>query len=161
MQKKVKTRGFAELIPLLVADVYQLAGAFRQWGDGIAGEVGQTQARWQVLSAASVGGRTVAQLARRLGYARQSVQRTADLLVTDGLAKYASNMDHRKSPHLELTQHGDDALKTLTAAAGQEHKKLAAAASAAGVNTTELQTALDVIRQMCAAMETKGFATRP
>ena len=37
-------------MPLLVADVYELAGALRSAGERIAATQGQTQARWQVMS---------------------------------------------------------------------------------------------------------------
>ncbi len=41
------------LLPLIVADIFELAGRFHFDGETIAATVGQTQARWQVMSAAS------------------------------------------------------------------------------------------------------------
>lgn len=131
----------ATTIPLLVADVFHLAGAFRRVGDRIAGNTGQTQARWQVLSAASIDPRTVAQMARRLGYARQSVQRTADQLVRDGLGCYAPNPDHKASPLFELTPAGADALARIAKAAAKWHSKIAA-----GFDPRDLATASRVLR---------------
>src|SRR5215471_17373600 len=96
----------AELIPLIVADVYELAGGFRRVGERIAQTVGQTQARWQVLSAASDIPRTVPQIARRLGVSRQNVRQIADALVCASLARFVDNPDHRRSPHLVLTGEG-------------------------------------------------------
>ena len=138
----------AETIPLLVADVFQLAGAFRRWGDSIAGEVGQTQASWQVLSAGCAGDRTVPQLARRLGLSRQGVQRSADRLVSDGLAEYAANLDNQRSPHVRLTGRGKQALAKLTAAAGAYHKELSE-----GLSRNELESALVVLRKLCMHLE--------
>ncbi|MGC1781627.1 MAG: MarR family transcriptional regulator [Acidobacteriaceae bacterium] len=148
MKKTAESKLSRDTIPLLVADVFQLAGAFRRWGDSIAAEVGQTQARWQVLSAASVGDRTVAQLARRLGLSRQGVQRAADLLVADGLAQYAENPHNERSPHLRLTKTGTQSLATLTAAASAYHQQLAE-----GLSMKELETALVVLRKLRMQLE--------
>jgi DNA-binding MarR family transcriptional regulator len=137
-----------EIIPLFVADVFHLAGGFRRLGDRIAETAGYTQAQWQLLSAASVGPRTVAQLARRLGYARQSVQRTADQLIADGLACYSHNPDHKASPLLELTDEGVSTLARITKAARKWHLALAGE-----VNTDELNIAFAVVRKLCDATE--------
>src|SRR6185295_19463465 len=98
------------LVPLIVADIYELAGRFRDRGEAIARGVGQTQARWQVMSAASAEPRTVPQIARRLGVSRQNVQRIADLLVAESSASFEANPDHRGSPHLALSKRGRDVL---------------------------------------------------
>jgi DNA-binding MarR family transcriptional regulator len=113
------------LLPLIVADVYELAGRFRTEGESIAATVGQTQARWQVMSAASTASFTVAQIARRLGVTRQNVQRIADLLVKEGSATFEPNPDHRGSPHLVLTKRGQTALVQLGKAAARSQTKLA------------------------------------
>ena len=52
---------------------------------------GQTLARWVALNAAAEAPASVAEISRRFGFARQSVQRVADLLVADGLAVYQDN----------------------------------------------------------------------
>lgn len=138
----------AQLIPLIVADVFHLAGEFRQLGNQIAGQVGQTQARWQALSVISDGPRTVAQIARRLGYVRQSVQRTADQLVNEALATYIHNPDHAKSPLLEITTEGRITLARITRQAEKWHQKLSAE-----LNMDEVSTTLRVLRQMRSAMQ--------
>src|SRR5690242_1037145 len=140
-----------DLIPRLVADVYHLAGEFREWGNRIASQVGQTQARWQVLSVVSDGPWTVAQIARRLGYARQSVQRTADQLIREGLAEYKPNPDHAKSPLVEITSAGKSALMRITREAEKWHRKLSA-----DLNVAEVSTTLRVLGQLRSAME-EGF----
>lgn len=99
----------------LVADVVEAAGAIRRLGDSMASEVGQTQARWQVLSVLSEGDWTVARAARRLGITRQSVQRVADLLLEEGLLVAEPNPDHARSPLIRLTREGERALATITA----------------------------------------------
>jgi DNA-binding MarR family transcriptional regulator len=115
----------AALLPLIAADIFELAGRFRDNGEAIAQTVGQTQARWQVMSAASAGQRTVPQIARRLGVSRQSVQRIADLLVAEDWATFEANPDHRGSPYLVLNKRGSAALAKLTTAAAAYHTRLA------------------------------------
>ena len=112
-------------IPIIVADIYELAGRLRECGEAIAATVGQTQARWQVLSAASGAPQTVPQIARVLGVTRQNVQRIADLLVAEGSAQYQDNPDHRGSPHLVLTRRGRAAFEQLMKAADGFHARLA------------------------------------
>ena len=115
-----------DLVPLIIADLYELAGLCRRNGEAVARGVGQTQARWQVLSAASDAPKTVPQIARRLGVTRQNVQRIADLLVAERLAQYAANPDHAGSPHLVLAEQGRRTLARLTRAARSLHEALAA-----------------------------------
>jgi DNA-binding MarR family transcriptional regulator len=115
----------SSLLPLIIADVYELAGRFREQGEAIAKDVGQTQARWQVMSAASADPRTVPQIARRLGVTRQNVQRIADLLVKENWASFEVNPDHKGSPYLVLNSRGQASLAKITKAAGQRHARLA------------------------------------
>jgi len=102
---------------LLVARVFQAAGEMRRSGEVIAAQVGQTQARWQLMSVVSEGRWTVPDAARDLGVTRQGVQRIADELVADGLAQYVPNPRHRRSPLVQLTARGRDTLAKITAVA--------------------------------------------
>jgi DNA-binding MarR family transcriptional regulator len=124
----------ADVILIVVADIYELAGRLRERGEAIAQTVGQTQARWQVLSAAATAPPlTVPQIARVLGVTRQNVQRIADLLVGEGSAHYQDNPDHRASPHLVLTKRGRAALDRLGKAARGFHTRLARKLSASDI----------------------------
>ena len=76
--------------------------------------VGQTQARWQVIGAVEERTRTVPQIARQMGMARQSVQRVADLLVQDELLAFERNPDHARSPLVRLTETGRQLATQLT-----------------------------------------------
>ena len=115
----------ASAVPIMVADIYELAGRLREHGEAIAATVGQSQARWQVLSAASGAPQTVPQIARVLGVTRQNVQRIADLLVAEGAAEYRANPDHKASPHLILTRRGRATFEQLMRAAAGYHARLA------------------------------------
>ena len=97
----------------LVAEVFELAGALRRDGEATARSAGQTQARWQVMWIAATGRLSVAMIARRLGLARQSVQRVADAIVADDLATLEPNPDHQRSPLLILTTAGQHALQQI------------------------------------------------
>jgi DNA-binding MarR family transcriptional regulator len=122
----------------MIADIYELAGLLRARGESVAATVGQTQARWQVLSAASSEPPlSVPQIARRLGVTRQAIQRVADLLADDGLATYAHNPDHKSSPHLALTKAGQETLARLTKAARAGHQELVAGLD--GIDLAALQ----------------------
>jgi DNA-binding MarR family transcriptional regulator len=125
-----------------------LAGAFRDHGEDIAHMIGQTQARWQVLSAASAEAKTVPQIARRLGVTRQAVQRIANDLVHERLAAFRPNPEHQGSPHLALTSAGRDALALLTKAAQTFHLRVASTLSA-----EDLRNLHEGLRRVLGALE--------
>ena len=104
----------SEQYRLLMADVYELAGLSRRTSEAIARELGQTVARWHVLSVLSAGPCTVPATARRLGLTRQGVQRVADDLLAARLLKASPNPDHLRSPLLTLTNRGQLVLEQLT-----------------------------------------------
>ena len=113
-----------DLFALLVADIYEAAGALRRDGERIASSAGQTQARWQVLSVVSSGDWTVPNAADRLGTSRQAVQRIANELVADGLAAFVDNPRHRRSPYLRLTADGVRILDAINDQARRRHASL-------------------------------------
>jgi DNA-binding MarR family transcriptional regulator len=98
---------------LIVTDIFYLASAFGKRGTRMASKLGLTRPQWGLLIVAAADRRTVPQLARRMGLARQSVQRTADLLVKRRFASYIKNPDHLRSPLLVATESGRDILDRL------------------------------------------------
>jgi DNA-binding MarR family transcriptional regulator len=114
-----------DAIALLIADVYEAAGALRRQGEALADAEGQTQARWQLLSVVSERALTVPQAARRLGVTRQAIQRVADDIVRQGLANYEANPEHRASPLVELTPSGRAVLQRINRRAQRSHRDLA------------------------------------
>ncbi len=143
------------LVPLIIADIYQLAGQLRHHAEAIAQPSGQTQARWQVLSAASAEPKTVPQIARRLGVARQNVQRIADLLIGEGLASLSPNPDHKSSPFLVLTSAGRGTLSELMGSARAYHRELASRFSPA-----ELQRLRHGLRRFCDVLDRREKSHR-
>lgn len=138
----------ADEMAVLVADVFELAGLLRRSGEAVAAEEGQTQARWQLLSAVSERSLTVPQAARRLGVTRQGVQRVANDLVAAGLAELRANPDHRTSPLLETTENGREVLRAITARAAVVNDRLADT-----VEPAELASTRDTLKRLIVALK--------
>lgn len=128
---------------LLIADVYELAGVSRRTSESLARRVGQTAARWHVLSVLSDGPRTVPSAARRLGLAPQSVQRVVDDLLRSGHLEASPNPDHVRSPLISLTASGRETLERLF---DRSETERAALLERAGVTAEQLDQARDVLR---------------
>jgi DNA-binding MarR family transcriptional regulator len=96
--------------------IFRLNAVLLSAGDALAEPEGQTSARWRVLAAVEDKPMTVAQIARTWDFARQSVQRVANVLVGEGLAVYEENPNHRRAQLLVLTPKGRSALRTIQAA---------------------------------------------
>src|SRR5206468_2151105 len=90
----------------LVVSVFRLNSVLAAAGEDLAAPSGQTSARWRVLAAIDEAPLTVAQIGRRWGLARQSVQRVADELADDRLVVYRGNPDHRRAKLVALTSRG-------------------------------------------------------
>lgn len=97
----------------LVLSIFRLNGLLLRVGDRLTAGSGLTTARWQVLGAVLHQPLTVAAIARTMGLARQSVQRTADVLVAEGLCEYFPNPAHRRAQLLSATQAGLNSVKRL------------------------------------------------
>jgi len=100
---------------LVAVKIMFLNGVLLEAGDRIAYSAGQTSARWRVIAAAEMKLMTVAEVARALGLARQSVQRLADSLSEEGLTVYKDNPNDKRAMHLALTAAGKRALTTIQA----------------------------------------------
>ena len=91
-------------------------GALMAAGERLTVDVGLTAARWQVLSTIARSDRPepVANVARIMGLARQSVQRSADELARAGLITFGPNPHHKRAPLTLLTQKGRMAFDEIT-----------------------------------------------
>jgi DNA-binding MarR family transcriptional regulator len=90
----------------VVVRLIRLHGFLTAAGDALARRAGQTSARWQVLAAVEDEPRSVAKIAQLLMLARQSVQRVADILESEGLVSYEANPHHRRAKLVRLTPKG-------------------------------------------------------
>jgi DNA-binding MarR family transcriptional regulator len=123
--------------------VLRVGGYLAAAGDELARPAGQTSARWQVLASIEAEPITVAQIARTLGLARQSVQRIADALTEDGLTAYEDNPAHRRAKLLRLLPDGHAALRVIQAA-----QRPWADALGARMGEVELRRASQVLQQV-------------
>ena len=100
-----------ELLTDIVVETFGLNGAFLAAGDKLTRDLGLSSARWQVLASADGAERTVADIARRMGLRRQSVQRTVNALLLDGFVFLLTNPNHRRAKLVDLTEKGRSALE--------------------------------------------------
>lgn len=105
----------AELLTEIVLSVFRLEADFMAAAEAISTPAGLTAARWKVLGAVLSEPRTVAEIGRVMGLARQSVQRLADVLVEEGLAAYLDNPDHKSARLFTPTKLGRAAVTRLAA----------------------------------------------
>jgi DNA-binding MarR family transcriptional regulator len=107
------TAGAEEAFQDVLAALFRLHGQVLDAADRMAGDVGLTGARWQVMRVVARRPMTTSQVARRLGLKRQSVQRTVDLLRHDGIVAIEANLDHRRAGLVTLTEAGRGQLAAL------------------------------------------------
>ncbi len=97
-----------DALSALIDELFQVNGRVLAEGDKLSAEHGLTAARWQVLGALFLEQRplTVAQIARRMGLQRQSVQRIADILVDQEILTYCPNPEHKRAKLVDFTPRG-------------------------------------------------------
>lgn len=95
--------------------VFAVNGLLMRTGERVTRPLGQSSARWQVLGRAGYQPQTVAQMAREMGHARQSVQRIADDLAREGLVAYKDNPADKRARLVELTPAGAAILEAIYA----------------------------------------------
>lgn len=107
------TDDFTRAFQALVSEVFRLNGQLLASADRLAADLGVSPARWQVIATLRKRALTVPEIAGRLGLTRQSVQRTVNLLVSDGLAELRDNPRHRRSRLVALTPAGQRTMAAL------------------------------------------------
>jgi DNA-binding MarR family transcriptional regulator len=131
----------------LVMHTFRLNGQFLAAAETMARPVGLTAAWWQVLGGIESGPLPVSGIARKMGLARQSVQRIADLLVAKGLAQYRPNPAHRRAKLLDLTDTGRAAMSRLARIQPEWANRIAAE-----FDPEDLASALAVLDRLVAIM---------
>ena len=132
----------------LIVEIFRVNGALVSRGDSILGAAGQSSARWQVMAAVDTGEKTIPGVAREMGLTRQSVQRTADVLVADGLAEFSPNPAHKRSPLLGLTPDGRSVLGEIQRGQIGWSNQISK-----GWSERSLATSLRVLRDLRACLE--------
>jgi DNA-binding MarR family transcriptional regulator len=103
------------LLTELVLEVFRVNGLALEAGDALTESLGLSSARWQVLGVVDHEAAPVANVARVMGLARQSVQQTADALERDGFIEYQENPHHRRAKLIAMTARGREALRKVEA----------------------------------------------
>ena len=139
----------------MILEVFRVNGDLLAAGDRITRDFGQTSARWQVLGAIRNRPQPVAGIARDMGLARQSVQRTADLLEAEGLVEYVENPAHRRAKLVRLTATGERTLGEISRRQVEWTNRLG---EALPLGEREIRQALGVLRHLRAELERGGRA---
>lgn len=140
-----------ELLSGVAKTVFRLNGQFLALAEQLAEPVGLTAARWQVLGTVFDHPLSVADVARKVGVTRQSVQRVADLLVSHGLAEYQPNPAHRRAKLLGPTDQGRAAVHRIRPAHAVFAKRLAQK-----LGEGELREVLDALTKLSDALDVLG-----
>ncbi len=92
----------------LILETFRLNGALLAAGNQLTKPFGLTSARWQVMGAIDVAGQslTVAQIARRMGLARQGVQRIVNDLEQLAMVVLKPNLDHKRAHLVTISEEG-------------------------------------------------------
>ena len=140
----------AKVFTELALECFKLNGLFVSEGDRIAGEFGLSSARWKVLGAVAMAEEplTVAQVAREMGQARQSVQRIATSMAADGYFIWKDNPAHKRAKLLCLTEKGQHTFQQL-----EDAQAPWANEAVQQLDEQELQIALDVLRKLAEGFE--------
>ena len=139
----------------LILETFRLNGRLLGAGDRLTKPLGLTSARWQVLGAIAQQSLSVAQIARKVGLARQNVQRLADVLEKDGAVHYLPNPAHARAKLVQLTPKGVRTIRDLTEVQVLWANRIASCASA-----PEIQEALNTLRKLTARLDAEAVKRR-
>ena len=132
----------------VILETFRLHGRLQEAAQTMAAAGDLTAAHWQVIGGVLEQPRSVADVARRMGMARQGVQRIADLLVDRELAEYRPNPAHRRAKLLAPTEAGFWAVRRISLL---QHPW--AAHVGAQIGTQELRAALRIMQRLTAVLE--------
>lgn len=90
----------------LIFEILRLQGKLTTAGEQLVGPLGLTPARWQILGSIANAPMTMADIARFLGNARQSVRRIVCELEAESLVELRENPRHKRAPLIALTPEG-------------------------------------------------------
>ena len=132
----------------LVLETFRFNGRLLAAGDRLSKPAGLTSSRWQILGTIEGQSNSVAQIARKMGLARQNVQRIANVLKQEGIVEYVPNPDHQRAKLVCLTERGRKAAKELA-----RRQEAWANEIASRVSVSEIRDALEVLRKLRSGLE--------
>jgi DNA-binding MarR family transcriptional regulator len=133
----------AEVFTRVIDAVFACNGGFLAAGDALTEPVGLTAAQWQVLGFLEDGPATAAEVARRRGLRRQSVQETVNRLLRNGMLDRTANPADARAPLLSLTRRARAAMRELGVAQVEWAEGVAAE-----VSQEDLETTLRTLRRL-------------
>jgi DNA-binding MarR family transcriptional regulator len=141
----------------LILRVFRANSALLAAGDQLVEGLGLTSARWQLLGGIADNGEplSVAQLAREIGVTRQSVQRIANELETEGVIAFRPNPRHKRAQLVELTSHGRTLFERSL-----ELQRPWAAALGGNLTASGVSTVCKTLDELLRALKGSGNATR-
>jgi DNA-binding MarR family transcriptional regulator len=133
-----------------IVELFGANGNLIETGNRLTHPLGITSALWQVMGALGFAGEplSVPMIAKRMGLARQSVQRNIDLLLERGLVSLEANPRHRRSALASLTEAGRVTLGQIDA----RHHPLSLRIAEA-IGDARIADALQVLREMNAILD--------
>lgn len=137
-----RTKG-GDAISDLLLTTFQLNGAFLEAADRISAPSDLTAARWQILGSVVRADMSVAEIARLMGLARQSVQRIANILEKEGMVAFKDNPAHQRAKLVVATPAGIAANATLA-----ERQHIWANAMAAGIDESAIIDCVEMMRKI-------------
>lgn len=137
-----------ELLSGVALTSFRLNGQLLDVAEQLATPAGLTAARWQVLGAVLNEPLTVAGIARVMGLTRQSVQRTADLLVEQGMLERLPNPAHKRAPLMQASAEGLAAVRAINPQHAVFAKRLAKA-----IGQQELDAALAGMEALASVLD--------
>jgi DNA-binding MarR family transcriptional regulator len=140
----------------LILEAFRFNGRLLSAGDRLTKPLNLSSARWQVLGAIEQRPIPVAQIARNMGLARQSVQRLADSLEGERVVEYAPNPDHKRAKLVCLTEKGRRVMKELG-----KYQIHWANRIAAGATTEEIEAAKGLIKKLRQRLEANRQSEDP
>lgn len=132
----------------LILELFRLNGALLSAGDRLSANVDLTSARWQVLGALKERSLPVPHIARDMGLTRQGVQKTINVLKSEGLVEFQDNPHHKSSRLVALTGEGETRLAQMEDIQAKWVNDLAEDCPA-----DELKTALKVLKHLRIRLE--------
>ncbi len=137
-----------EILTNIILEAFRLNGALLEAGNQLTKPFELTSARWQVLGPVSEQPLTVAQIARRMGLARQGVQRIVNDLEQLAMVTFESNPDHKRAPLIAISKKGQAAMEKINAAQSVWVNELAD-----GLSERQLTQTLKVLRSVRERLE--------
>ncbi len=134
----------------LILETFRFNGRLLAAGDRLTKPLGLTSARWQVLGAIEGQSLSVAQIARKMGLARQNVQRLANELEKAQMVEYLPNPEHKLAKLVRLTERGRAAMQDL----GQRQQRWANRTTAT-VSAAEIQAAVALLVKLRLRLESE------